>query len=106
MLYISYGLDDPAKAHVRAATKEAHFAYLELHKEKLVLGGALLADDSAAPVRIGSVLIINVPSKAEADAFFNNEPFFRNGLFSSRSVTRMRRGQWNPGAAPNTAEGN
>jgi uncharacterized protein len=106
MLYISYGVDDPAKAYVRAATKEAHFAYLEQHKEKLVLGGALLADDSATPGRIGSVLIINVPSKAAADAFFNNEPFFKNGLFSSRSVTRMRRGQWNPAAAPKTAEGN
>ena len=28
------------------------------------------------------------------------------GVFSSQTVTRMRRGQWNPAAAPKTAEGN
>ena len=28
------------------------------------------------------------------------------GLFQTVKITRMRRGQWNPAAAPKTAEGN
>ena len=104
MLYIIYQEDRPDGAAIRAATRDAHFAYLDQHKDILVLGGALLADDGVA--RTGSVLIINVPDRAAADAFSENEPFRRAGLFSSVKVSRMRRGQWNPDAAPKSAEGN
>ena len=104
MLYIIYQEDREDGAAIRAATREAHFAYLEQHKNILVLGGALLEDDGAT--RTGSVLIINVPDRAAADAFSANEPFRKAGLFSSVKVSRMRRGQWNPDAAPQSAEGN
>ncbi len=104
MLYILYQEDGPDSARIRAATKEAHFAYLERHKDILVLGGALLADDGAT--RVGSVLILNVPSRAAAEAFSADEPLRKAGLFKSVKLTRMRRGQWNPAAAPKTAEGN
>jgi uncharacterized protein YciI len=105
MLYIIYQEDRPDGAAIRAATRDEHFAYLDRHKDILVLGGALLAgDDNAA--RTGSVLIVNVPNKAAADAFSENEPFRKAGLFSSVKVSRMRRGQWNPDAAPKSAEGN
>lgn len=106
MLYIFYGQDDPANMHLRAELREAHLAYLEKFKDRLVLGGALLAEDGANPARLGSVLILNLPSKAAAEEFAANEPFSRGGLFKSKSVTRMRRGQWNPAAAPKTPEGN
>ena len=89
---------------MRAAHKPAHFAYLEEHKDILVLGGAMLADDDEA--RIGSVLIINVPDRAAADRFSENEPLRMAGTFKSVRITRMRRGQWNPDAAPDSAEGN
>ena len=68
------------------------------------LGGATLAEDGAT--RLGSVLILNVPSLADAEAFSSNEPFRKAGLFKSVKITRMRRGQWNPGNAPSSAEGN
>ena len=104
MLYIIYQVDKPDAKVLREKTREAHLAYLDRHKDILVLGGALLADEN--DTRLGSVLIVNVPSRAAADAFSENEPFRRAGLFQSVSVTRMRRGQWNPAAAPKTAEGN
>ena len=89
---------------MRAAERERHLAYLERHKDILVLGGALTADDGVR--RLGSCLIINVPSRATAEAFSRDEPFRKAGLFSSVKITRMRRGQWNPAAAPKSAEGN
>ena len=101
MLYIIYQED---RDDVRAANKEQHFAYLERHRNILVLGGALLADDGIA--RLGSCLILNVASRAQAEEFSRNEPFRKAGLFKSVKITRMRRGQWNPAAAPKTAEGN
>jgi uncharacterized protein YciI len=104
MLYIIYQEDGPDSAALRAVARDAHFAYLGKHEDILVLGGALLADDDTT--RIGSVLIINVPSRAAAEAFSADEPLRKAGVFKSVTISRMRRGQWNPAAAPKTAEGN
>lgn len=105
MLYIIYQEDrDDGAAAIRAAVKPDHLAYLDKHEDILVLGGALLAEDGVK--RTGSVLILNVGSLAEAEAFSLNEPFRKAGLFKSVRITRMRRGQWNPAAAPQSAEGN
>jgi uncharacterized protein YciI len=104
MLYIIYQEDRPDGAAIRAATRDEHFAYLDRHEDILVLGGALLGEDGAT--RTGSVLIVNVPDRAAAEAFSENEPFRKAGLFRSVKISRMRRGQWNPAAAPKTAEGN
>jgi uncharacterized protein len=103
MLYMCYGVDGAEGAARRDIAREEHFAYLKAHEDILVLGGATLADIDDA--RTGSVLIINVPNREAADAFADGEPLRKAGVFSSYTVTRMRRGQWNPGAAPNTAEG-
>lgn len=104
MLYIIYQEDGPDGAAIRAATRAEHLAYLERHADIVVLGGAMLADDGAT--RIGSVLIINVPDREAAERFSAEEPFRKAGLFKSVKITRMRRGQWNPDAAPKTPEGN
>lgn len=103
MLYIIYQVDKPNSGAIRAAHRAAHFAYLDDHRDILVLGGAMLAEDGTT--RTGSVLIINVGSREEAERFSANEPFRKAGLFERVEITRMRRGQWNPEAAPKTAEG-
>ena len=104
MLYIIYQVDKPNSVAIRAAHRAAHFAYLDDHEDILVLGGAMLGEDGTT--RMGSVLIINVGSLEEAERFSANEPFRKAGLFERVEITRMRRGQWNPEAAPKTAEGN
>ncbi len=104
MLYIIYQIDGPDSAEIRGATRDDHFKYLDDHEDILVLGGALLAEDGKT--RTGSVLIINVDSLEAAQAFSENEPFRRAGLFARVEINRMRRGQWNPAAAPSSAEGN
>ncbi|MEW6453283.1 MAG: YciI family protein [Pseudomonadota bacterium] len=103
MLYIIYQEDGPGSAAIRERVKKSHFEYLDKHKDILVLGGAMLAD--ADHERIGSVLIINVPDRAAAEAFSAGEPLRNAGTFKSVKITRMRRGQWNPDAAPKSAEG-
>ncbi len=103
MLYILYNEDRPDALAIREATREVHLAYLERHKDKVVLGGGLLSEDGKT--RLGSVFIINVPDRKSAEAFSAEEPFRKAGLFKTTKITRMRRGQWNPAAAPATAEG-
>ncbi len=103
MLYMCYGIDGPEGAERRVVARDEHFKYLEKHKNILVLGGATLADEDDA--RTGSLLLINVPDRAAADAFADGEPLRKAGVFKSYTVSRMRRGQWNPAVAPKTAEG-
>jgi uncharacterized protein YciI len=103
MLYIIYQEDGPDGAALRAQHRDTHFAYLEKHKDVLVLGGAMIAEDGAT--RTGSVLILNLPDLAAAESFSQNEPLRKAGVFSSVKISRMRRGQWNPAAAPSSAEG-
>jgi len=103
MLYIMYNEDRLDGQAIRAATRETHLAYLERHKSIVVLSGGTLAEDGS---RTGSVFIINVPSREAAEKFSVEEPFRKAGLFQTVKITRMRRGQWNPEAAPKIAEGN
>ena len=103
MLYMCYGVDGAHGATRREMAREEHFSYLEANKDILILGGATLADDSDA--RLGSCLIINVTNRAAADVFADGEPLRKAGVFESYTVVRMRRGQWNPDAAPASAEG-
>ena len=48
---------------------------------------------------VGSLLIVNVGSRREAQAFVDGDPFTKAGLFRDVTITRMRKGQWNPEAA-------
>ena len=104
MLYIMVNEDRTDGQAIRDATREAHLAYLERHMSIVVLAGATLAEDGKT--RTGSVFVVNVPGRKAAEKFSAEEPFRKAGLFKTVKITRMRRGQWNPEAAPKSAEGN
>lgn len=76
---------------------QAHVDYLHSQKGILVVSGATLSDDGKA--FIGSLLIVNVNSRVEAQAFVDGDPFTKAGMFTNVTITRMRKGQWNPQAA-------
>jgi uncharacterized protein YciI len=104
MLWMIYCEDrDDGAAAIRAAVRDEHLAYLETHEHIMVLGGALLADDAVA--RLGSMFLVNLPNRAACDSLMLDEPFRKAGLFKRVTISRMRKGQFNPGAAPKTAEG-
>lgn len=106
MLFLIYqqDRDDGEATRIRAATRDPHVAYLKEHSETVVLGGALIGEDDVA--RVGSCLVVNLPDQPAAAAFAARDPFTAAGLFKSTTVVRMRRGVWNPAAAPHSAEGN
>ncbi len=76
---------------------QPHRDYLGSQKGILVLAGATQNDEGTSA--IGSLFIVNVNSRAEAKKFSDGDPFTQKGVFASISITRMRRGQWNPAAA-------
>jgi uncharacterized protein YciI len=99
MLWAISCVDKPDTAGLRDTYMRVHRAYLDDQKSILVLAGATLTDDGQAPN--GSLFIINVASRAQAEAFSAADPFTQAGIFARIAIMRMRKSQWNPDAAEN-----
>ena len=97
MLWAISRVAAPNFAAMREKGLQPHLDYLKSQKGILVLSGATLTDDGKDYV--GSLLIVNVNSRGEAKAFVDGDPFQKAGMFTSVTITRMRKGQWNPQAA-------
>ena len=87
----------PKFAELREKLLQPHLEYLRSQKKILVLSGATTT--AAGKEFVGSLLIVNVGSRAEAQAFVDGDPFTKAGMFAHVTITRMRKGQWNPEAA-------
>ena len=81
------GADGSAR---RAPLREAHLDYLNQHRPIIVARGPLLDDEGNRT--IGSLLMLDVANKAEAEAFWANEPFNRAGVYESTTMERWRFG--------------
>ncbi|OGA11125.1 MAG: hypothetical protein A2W68_13695 [Betaproteobacteria bacterium RIFCSPLOWO2_02_64_14] len=97
MLWAISRVAAPTFAALREKGLPAHLDYLHSQKGILVLSGGTVSDDGKE--FNGSLLIVNVGSRAEAQAFADGDPFAKAGMFSKVTITRMRKGQWNPQAA-------
>jgi hypothetical protein len=97
MLFAITRVGAPDFAEKREEHLQPHIAYLRSQKKILVISGATASDDGKHA--IGSLLIVNVKSRAEAQAFVDGDPFMKAGLFTSVTITRMDMGQLNPEAA-------
>ena len=97
MLWVISCVDKPNTAPIREQHLLPHRSYLQSQKGILVLAGATQSDDGKEA--IGSLFVVNVNSRAEAKAFSDGDPFTKAGVFSNVTITRMRKGQWNPEAA-------
>jgi len=97
MLWVISCVDNPNTAAIRNSVLQPHRDYLASQKDILVLSGATQNDDGTEA--IGSAFVLNVNSRAEAKKFSDGDPFTQKGVFKSITITRMRKGQWNPGAA-------
>jgi uncharacterized protein YciI len=97
MLWAISCVDDPDTAALREQHMQPHRKYLDDRKDVLVLAGATLTDEGSTAT--GSLFIVNLRSRTEAEAFSDGDPFTQAGVFAKVSITRMRKSQWNPEAA-------
>lgn len=79
--------DKPGALEVRLATRPQHLAYLQTYVQKLVQVGPLLDADNRP---CGSILIIDVADRAEAEGFAEADPYFKAGLFESVVIRGYR----------------
>ena len=86
MQFVIITSDRKDAGDLRDRERPAHRAYLtgEHENVKVLLGGPFLGDDHKA--MIGSLIVIEAPDQATADAFAKNDPYAKAGLFAEVAV--------------------
>ena len=94
MLWFIMCVDKPNSAELRAERLAEHRKYLDGVNHLIFFSGPQESDDGSK--LIGSFFIVNVPSRAAAEAFVADETFNRAGLFESVMIRRLRKGRFHP----------
>ena len=82
--------DKTGVGELRAATRHVHLAYMKKHGSVLRMGGPFENDEGGI---IGTFFLINVEDRAAAQAFTDNEPLHKAGVFEAVLVRRWRQMQ-------------
>lgn len=89
MPYIIETWDKDGHAHVRQQHRPAHLVFLEENADLLLACGAKLADDGSDAG--GGVYVVDLDTRAEAEAFIAADPFSKADLFGRVTITRWRK---------------
>jgi len=84
MLYAFTLLDKPGALELRQRVRPEHKAYLGAVADRIAFAGPYLADDGQTMV--GSLLVIDFPSRHAAMEWLAAEPFTRAGVYASTAV--------------------
>ena len=80
-------IDKPDSLPLRLANREAHLAYVAAQQGRVRLAGPLLDETGAMA---GSLLILDVADRAEAEAFAAGDPYALAGLFQRTELHALR----------------
>lgn len=96
MHYIITAFDKENSLDLRMSVRPDHLAYAQ-EKGITVLGGPLLTEGDDPKPR-GSMIIVEVDSREEAEDFAANDPYNKAGLFEKVSIRRWMGaiGPWLP----------
>lgn len=89
MPYIIETFDRPGSLDIRKAHRADHLAYLDRIKERLLACGAKLNDDGTDAG--GGLYVVDVETRAEAEALIAADPFFQVDLFERVEIRRWRK---------------
>lgn len=87
MLIALIARDKPGALETRKANRDAHLGYIEATGVVEQAGPLLDAEDQM----IGSLVILDVPDMAAAQAWADNDPYAQAGLFQSVDLIPWKR---------------
>lgn len=88
MLYVVHCIDKENYLDVRMANRSAHVEYLKSFGDKLNAAGPTL--DEAGNMN-GSVVILDLAQREEAEDFAANDPYAQAGLFDSVTISPWKK---------------
>ena len=84
MLFVCFLIDESNMAYVRSEFLKTHQSYLKSHEDLIYFAGSLENEEQTE--NIGSLYVIEQPTRAAAVEWLANEPFFKNGLFNTKHI--------------------
>ncbi len=84
-LIVSNDNEHGPKIRADQAVMDAHWKYELANRDKILVAGSLREDDGIT--KTGSVLLLNVNTREEAEAIFADDPATKAGM---RGVTEVR----------------
>ncbi|MDE1149372.1 MAG: YciI family protein [Azospirillaceae bacterium] len=80
--------DKPGSLDLRVATRPAHIEYLDSQVAHIACAGPILDAEGKNPV--GSLLVVEFPDLAAAQAFADADPYAEAGLFANVTIRPFR----------------
>jgi uncharacterized protein len=87
-MYAILCFDRPDSASLRDAHRAAHQEFLKANAEKIVFGGPLKHSPDGAST--GALIVVDCPTRKEAEAFIGADPFYRYGVYESVAVRAFK----------------
>ena len=94
MLFIIHAVDRTDALATRLEHYDAHKAFLSDTSRfgvKIVMSGPLVPDDGKT--MIGSLFMVEAPSRTEVEAFHQSDPFLAAGIWNNVTITGFLRRQ-------------
>lgn len=88
-LFAVYNLDNAGALQVRLDNRPAHVEFLKALGDSLFMAGPLLSDDGET--MIGSLVVVDFPDLAAAQAWAAEDPYAKAGLFASSTVKPFKK---------------
>ena len=89
MLYLIHCLDKADAGGVRQENFPAHVEYIKSKPIDIVMAGPMVGDDGESV--IGSFLVVEADSRADAEKFSANDPYSKAGLFDSVLINAWKK---------------
>jgi len=88
MLFVIHCVDKKDHLQVRMDNRPTHLEHLKSYGDKLQAAGPTLAEDGSMD---GSVVILDLEDRAAAEAFAENDPYNKAGLFESVTISAWKK---------------
>ncbi|GAA1352750.1 YciI family protein [Streptomyces beijiangensis] len=86
MPFYVHAQDKPGVGAELVALSEAHWSYMDRFADRLVLRGPVLSEDGEE--HAGSVHVVDLADRIDAERFANEEPFWQAGLYGQITTVR------------------
>lgn len=81
MIFAIVLMDRPGTAELRIQIRPEHRAYLGAQADRIAFAGPLTSEDGK--ITVGSLLVMDFPSKADVETWLLDEPFTKAGVYES-----------------------
>lgn len=89
MPYVIRYTDNEGTVEKRKGLRPIHLEYMIANAHRVIASGGLFTDDGEG--YNGGLIILDTDDRQEAVDFIENDPFFKNGIFSNYSVNRWKK---------------